>query len=125
MAGARLAHKAKSARGRLGGFIVSDSASDSGVSDSGPDSGPEGEEAAGTPGGFDWASGNVQDLIRALVQAEGYAAWPMELWTPCNLPCTFDLGTYNNQHLHTAGQRPEMLKIFSCANCLHEAHAQV
>lgn len=70
-AGVRLARRAERAKDRLGGFIVSDSASDSGASDSGSDSASEGEQAAGAPGGFDWASGNVQDLIRALVQQKG------------------------------------------------------
>ena len=69
--GARLARKASSANDRLGSFIVSDSASDSGASDSGSDSTSEGKQAAGAPGGFDWASGNVQELIRALVQQKG------------------------------------------------------
>ncbi|KAK9821770.1 hypothetical protein WJX81_007078 [Elliptochloris bilobata] len=73
-AGKRLACKAKKRPDRLGGFIVSDSASSSGASDSGS----EGDEATGKSNGavpgFDWASGNVQELIHALVQQKGAAA---------------------------------------------------
>jgi hypothetical protein len=62
---------------------VGDGADESGASSSASGSGDEAGCPAGAPTGLDWASGDVRERIRALVQQKG-AARPPPRQPPCS-----------------------------------------
>jgi len=85
-AGARLASKRAKDIGALGDFIVGDNGDESCASSSASGSGDEAGASAGAPTGLDWASGDVRERIRALVQQKG-AARPLAPPQPSSMPC--------------------------------------